>query len=302
MLMLRTSLGARSRSRGRRRCRRLRRRTTASSADLHYIAHRERLGDTLANLDRYKRENSHFECFWFPYTDAVQAKFLNETDAAPSRSTVWGTVNKLVLENGAFWLLNECARHAPRLSRGVCRVSAWGITPVDEVNYSHLIFATPRMVRFNEMEYNIPAEEFPAVMGEIRECIEREQFEVSFPVECRFVRGDDLWLSPAYGRDSAYIAVHMYRGMPHEAYFRAMEEIFVRHSGRPHWGKMHTRDTAYLAAQYPLWNDFRRVRAFLDPTGLFLNDYLRRLFAADQPLSIDAQTRPSTPGPEVVEG
>lgn len=251
---------------------------------LHYIAHRERLGDCLANLDRYKRDNSHFEFFWFPYTDAVQAKFLNESEAPPSKSTIWGAVNKLVLENGVFWLLSECARRIPRLSPTICGISAWGITPIDEVNYSHLLFSTPRMVRFNEMEYNIPADSFPAVIAEIRECIERQRFDVNFPVECRFVRGDDLWLSPATGRDSAYVAVHMYRGMPHEAYFRAMEDIFVRHQGRPHWGKMHSRDAAYLAAHYPHWDDFRRVRAALDPTGVFLNDYLRHLFATDVPV------------------
>lgn len=251
---------------------------------LHFQAHRERLTDCLAHLERYKRENSHFEFFWFPYTDAVQAKFLNETDTPPSKGSIWGTLNKLVLENGVFWLLSECCRIMPRLSRTVCGISAWGITPVNEVNYSHRVFATPRAVRFQEMEYNIPAEHFQAVMGEIRACIERERFEVNFPVECRFVQSDDIWLSPAYQRESAYIAVHMYRGMAYQAYFRAIEEIFTRYQGRPHWGKLHTRDAAYLATQYPHWHDFRRVRAALDPQGVFLNDYLRQLFDADAPV------------------
>ena len=38
--------------------------------------------------------------------------------------------------------------------------------------------------------------------------------------------GDDIWLSPAYGRDSAYIAVHMYKGMKYAAYFGEVEKIF----------------------------------------------------------------------------
>ena len=37
---------------------------------------------------------------------------------------------------------------------------------------------------------------------------------------------DDIWLSPAYGRDSAYIAVHMYKGMKYAAYFGEVEKIF----------------------------------------------------------------------------
>ncbi len=250
---------------------------------LHYQARRERLSTCLDRLDQYKAENSHFEFFWFPYTDWGQAKFLNETHAPPSAGSIWAGVNQLVLENGALWLLSEVARHAPRASRAICGVSAWGITPVDEVNYSHRIFATQRAVRFQEMEYNLPAERFREAIEAIRARLERERFDVNFPIECRFVRGDDIWLSPAYGRDSAYIAVHMYRGMPYERYFRAMEEIFTAYEGRPHWGKMHTRDAAYLAAHYPRWDDFRRVRQQLDPQGVFLNDYLRGLFAAETP-------------------
>jgi FAD-linked oxidoreductase len=264
------------------------------SKRLHYISRRERLSTCLANLERYKAENSHFEFFWFPYTDAVQAKFTNETDAPPSTSTLWGRINEVVLENGAFWLISEISRSVPRLSPAMCQVAAWGITPVDEVNYSHLIFATPRAVRFQEMEYSIPAQHFTAVIGAIQEVINTRRFEVNFPVECRFVRGDDIWLSPAYQRDSAYVAVHMYRGMPYQDYFRAIEEIFTRYDGRPHWGKMHTRDAAYLAAHYPHWDNFRRVRAALDPQGVFLNDYLRRLLDAETPV-------PSAPEPRVAQ-
>ena len=44
---------------------------------LHYQGYRKRLADCLANLEQYKRENAHFEFFWLPYTEWVQAKFLN---------------------------------------------------------------------------------------------------------------------------------------------------------------------------------------------------------------------------------
>jgi FAD/FMN-containing dehydrogenase len=134
------------------------------------------------------------------------------------------------------------------------------------------------------MEYNIPAEHFSTVISEIQQCIEQQQFAVHFPIECRFVHADDIWLSPTYQRASAYIAVHMYKGMPYQSYFRHIEEIFRRYQGRPHWGKMHTRRTQEMAELYPHWHDFRRVRASLDPQGVFLNDYLRQLFDADAPV------------------
>src|SRR6266487_518005 len=255
---------------------------------LHYRGFRKKLGDCLANLEQYKQENSHFEFFWFPYTDGVQAKFLNETTEPVSKSTFWGNFNKLVLENYVYWLLSEACRLFPRLCKTVCHISAQSIANVDEINYSHRLFTTPRMVRFQEMEYNIPVEHTVAVINEIQKCIQQHQFQVHFPIECRFVHADDIWLSPAYQRDSAYIAVHMYRGMPYRSYFYFIEEIFKRYKGRPHWGKMHTRTARELAELYPRWHDFRRVRAALDPQGVFLNSYLRDLFDAAVPLpSID---------------
>ncbi len=251
---------------------------------LRFRSHRERLANCITNLEQYQQENSHFEFFWLPYTEWVQAKFLNETDAPATGSNLWGTFNKVVLENGVYWVLSECCRLVPRLCKPISKFSAQAIASVDEVDYSHRLFATPRLVRFQEMEYNIPREHFRTVIAEIQACIEQHQFAVHFPVECRFVHSDDIWLSPAYQRESAYVAVHMYRGMPYQSYFQHMEEIFKRYQGRPHWGKMHTQTAESLASLYPRWHDFRRIRAALDPQGIFLNDYLRGLFAADEPI------------------
>ena len=257
---------------------------TVPAKRLHFQSHRESLDDCLTNLERYKQENSHFEFFWMPYTKWVQAKFLNETGEPASESNWWGTFNKIVMENYVYSALSESCRLMPRLTKAVSNISAMGIAPVDEIDYSHRLFATPRMVRFQEMEYNIPVEHFENVIREIRDCIEQHQFAVHFPIECRFVHTDDIWLSPAYQRDSAYIAVHMYKGMPYRSYFYHIEQIFRRYRGRPHWGKMHTQTAESLASLYPRWNDFRRVRAELDPDGMFLNSYLRSLFDVEVPV------------------
>ena len=248
---------------------------------LHFKSHRESLEQCVTNVERYKQENDHFEFYWFPYTKWVQTKFLSQTTEPASKSSLWGNFNKIVLENGVYWLLSEWNRRLPQSSKAISNISAQGIASVDEVNYSHLLFSTPRAVRFQEMEYNIPVEHFSAVLAEIEACVERERFEVHFPVECRFVHADDIWLSPAYQREAAYIAVHMYRGMPYQAYFEAIEAIFRRYQGRPHWGKMHTQSAQSLAELYPRWHDFRRVRASLDPKGIFLNEYLTALFDAN---------------------
>ncbi|GCE30279.1 FAD-binding oxidoreductase [Dictyobacter alpinus] len=248
---------------------------------LHFESRRETLSSCLAQIEDYKNKNNHFEFYWFPHTEAVQTKFLNETTATVTGSNLWGRFNKVVLENGLYWLLSESCRLFPSASKSISHISALGVASVKEVDYSHRLYATPRMVRFQEMEYNIPAEHFSTVLAEIKESITRQQTRVHFPVECRFVHEDDIWLSPAYQRPSAYIAVHMYRGMPYREYFQQIEEIFKRYQGRPHWGKMHTQNGSSLAQLYPRWDDFKRIRAELDPHGLFLNDYLQRLFAIE---------------------
>jgi len=256
---------------------------------MHFSSKRMKLDDCLNGLELLAAENRHFEYYWFPNTDVAQVKLMNATEASASQNSLWNHFNKLVIENGVFWLLSESCRLFPSLSQSVSRISAKFVPVFEEVGYGHQLFATPRLVKFNEMEYNVPASCMKAVLEEMQACVKERQFAVHFPVECRYVKGDDIWLSPAYGRDSAYIAVHMYKGMPYEEYFAAMESIFRKYGGRPHWGKMHTRQCEDLASLYPHWQDFMKVRAEADPHGVMLNPYLRTLFGISDELN--EQTR-----------
>jgi FAD/FMN-containing dehydrogenase len=144
-----------------------------------------------------------------------------------------------------------------------------------DVTASHQTFATVRVVKFQEMEYNVPAEHFAACLRAIKTCIEDKQLTTHFPIECRFVAADDILLSPAYQRASGYIAVHQFKGMPHTEYFAEIEAIFRKYNGRPHWGKLHTRTRDELQTLYPCWDEFMAIRAQLDPNGMFVNEYLR---------------------------
>src|SRR5690606_7556167 len=102
-----------------------------------------------------------------------------------------------------------------------------------------------------------------------------------FPLEFRYVAADDAWLSPFYQRDSVTISVRQYHRQPYAELFAGVEDIFRRYQGRPHWGKLHTAQASELATLYPRWADFNKLRRELDPTGKFLNPYLKELFGAD---------------------
>jgi hypothetical protein len=70
----------------------------------------------------------------------------------------------------------------------------------------------------------------------------------------------------------------MYRGSRYQEYFTAVEKIMTERGGRPHWGKMHTRDAEYLGKVYPRFEDFLGVRDRVDAKRLFANEYTRRVF------------------------
>ena len=251
---------------------------------LHLQSRRMRLGDCLKDIEKFKQENAHFSFLWMPRTDWVQVKFLNGTTEPVSKSSSRGNDKKVVVRNWINGLISESCRLLPSLTGVVSKLWASSIPNTDKVDYSHRIFAIPHPLRFQELEYNIPAEHIEAVIGEMQACMALHRFNVHFPIEYRFVHADDIWLSPAYQRASCYIAVPMYRGMEYKAYFHHLEEIFRRYQGRPHWGKVHTQTAESLSQLYPRWHDFLRIRARLDPQGVFLNSYLRELFGTDLPV------------------
>lgn len=238
---------------------------------------RKSLAECLANLDEYKHNNRHFEFHWFPYTDDVQAKIANMSEENPRSKTFMNKVNEYALENAGLWALSVANRQFPSLSKPISELSGRLIADTDMVNYSHDVFSTVRYVKFQEMEYNLPAEAFKDAIHEIDTTIRKENIQVHFPIECRFTSGDDIYLSPAYGRESAYIAVHMFHGMEYQAYFDLMEAIFKRYDGRPHWGKIHSRTVDELSQLYPQWHKFQEQRNLCDPQRIFSNSYLTRL-------------------------
>jgi FAD/FMN-containing dehydrogenase len=127
------------------------------------------------------------------------------------------------------------------------------------------------------MEYAVPREAGLGVLRELRRAIEASRLTISFPVEIRVAPADDVPLSTAHGRDSFYLALHTHRDADHRDYFALAEPILVAAGGRPHWGKVHTRDRADLAASYPRLGDVLALRARLDPDRVFANAYLDRV-------------------------
>ncbi|MBF6130176.1 D-arabinono-1,4-lactone oxidase [Nocardia brasiliensis] len=234
------------------------------------------LEDVLAELDTHVDGNQHFEFYMFAHSPLALTKRNNPVELAeqPRGKTVdWFA--DILMSNYTFDALCKLGRWQPRMVPWIHRGAAYAGSYRRQVDRSYRVFASPRLVRFTEMEYAIPRAHSAAAIREIKAL--STKFETPMPIEVRWVAPDDAFLSPAGGRETCYIAVHQYRGMAYEPYFRACEAVFDKYDGRPHWGKRHFQTADTLRERYPDWDRFAEVRRRFDPKGRFSNGYLERV-------------------------
>jgi L-gulono-1,4-lactone dehydrogenase len=246
--------------------------------NLHAVEEAMRLEQLLEELDGHVGSNEHFEFFWVPHTRWCLTKRNNRTDEPSSaRARLSAEWKRIVRENLEFGALCWLGRARPQLIPRLVRLGGSASLRSEFVARSDKVFATPRWVRFCEMEYSIPRAAAVEAMRGLYAFVKESGLYISFPVEVRFSAADDIFLSTANGGERCYIAVHMFRGMPYEQYFRGVEAIMDAAGGRPHWGKLHFQDAASLAPRYADWDRFQGVRRRLDPGGRFANAYTERV-------------------------
>ncbi|MEU6076252.1 D-arabinono-1,4-lactone oxidase [Micromonospora sp. NPDC047074] len=207
---------------------------------------------TLDHLAELQHTNRNMDFYWYPRSDQTQIRVMNRVDRAPDER-VW----------------------QPRLVPGEAFPGEPGEV---RVGPTHRTIPRHRELRFEEIEYMLPAEAFAACFAEVRRRIrQRHRRVVGWRVLVRSIAADDIWLSNAYGRPTVTIACLQNTSLPYEEYFRDMEAVFRHYGGRPHWGKKHWLTARDLRPLYPRWDDFQAVRRRLDPDGVFLSRDLARL-------------------------
>jgi L-gulonolactone oxidase len=234
----------------------------------------------LEGFDELMTSTDHVEFYWFPHTDVTLLKCntrvpLTEGLAPlPRWRAVW---DDEILANGAFAGVVAAGRRVPALVPPLARMSARALGARTWTDHAHRVFVSRRRVRFLEMEYAVPRADAAAVLAELRRVHEANDWRAAFPVEVRVAGADDIPLSTASGRDSAYIAAHVPAGTDPGPWFAALEGIAGEVGGRPHWGKLHGLDASVLRTRYPRFGEFVAVRDRLDPDGVLSNGYLDRV-------------------------
>jgi len=233
-----------------------------------------RVDDVLRNLDLHVDSNDHFEFFWVPHTGWALTKRNNRNNLPVepmSKMSHW--YSKTLMENYAFGAVCMLGKARPSLIPKLAKaLPSSGRNEYSDA--SHKVFASKRIIKFYEMEYAIPREACAEALNRVRRMVTDSGFFLNFPVEVRFTAPDEIPLSTASNRESAYIAVHIYKGMNYVPYFTEVESIMNSYQGRPHWGKLHFQSAATLASRYPQWDVFQAVRNQVDPQRMFSNQYL----------------------------
>lgn len=220
------------------------------------------------------KQHRHYEMFALPHSKYILGLTLDKVAAeeVPAEPPV-GSGDAYE----AFRMLSNAIDYMPFARRWLVNYGASTVKPETRYGTSPEIFGNLRDIRFNEMEYTVPAEYGPQCLREVLEKIKKDNIPVIFPIEARYVKADDFWLSPFYKRDGFSISVHNFHDKDYKKYFAAVEPIFWKYEGRPHWGKIHNLSALNFAGRYERFNDFLKLRKELDPQDRFVNDHLRKV-------------------------
>lgn len=238
------------------------------------------LDELLDRFDELAATFDHFEAYWFPHTRSTLTKCNTRLHLAEGldRLPVWKEwLDDEFLSNRVFGWTVEMGKRRPSWIPALNRIASRALGSRSFTDLSYKVFTSPRRVRFREMELAIPRPAAVQAIREVVDAVERSGMTIGFPVELRVSAADDIPLSTASGRDSAYLAFHVPASVNHEPYFRLVARVLDAYGARPHWGKLHEMDAELLRTRYPRFDEFVRLRQEVDPSGVFSNGYIDRV-------------------------
>ncbi len=250
----------------------------------HRLLQRERLTTTeeaLEQAEQMARDNQQWELFPMPNSNrtiVVTTNPIGEGDEVYLEEDPNAVLQLQEFLDASSWMPTAMQEAL----YGVVLDAAFGV-PEDRIGPSYAVLAHIRSIPFAEMEYTVPAEHGIECVKEVLAAIKKNAPHVAFPLEYRYVKGDDSLIGMFSERDGCSISVHQFMTDPNWADYLAMvEPVFHKYQGRPHWGKWHSLKSKELQTLYPHWDKFKQLRAEIDPGGRMLNPYLRELLGIPQ--------------------
>jgi FAD/FMN-containing dehydrogenase len=229
--------------------------------------------DVYGQLDAIARSAEYVKVWWMPHARDAHVFRYERTTEPPSPAAQRARWIDARLHTYVFPSVLRLARF-PRLVPPIGRAIARTFAKPRRVGPSTLMLSTPMPARHRETEAALPI----ALASEALERAVRivGRMPVNFITELRFVRGDQMWLSPAHGGDTAQLGAYCY-GSCTDEYFAAFWREMRALGARPHWGKEldHTADD--VRALWPELPRFLALRDKLDPERRFGSPFLTKI-------------------------
>lgn len=253
---------------------------------LHAVDEIRDLDETLDRLEQIVEENEYVEIFWLPYTDSAWIKHWNRTEekitVSPSGRKL--TLVKQYLSNYlAAGLLLRLVATFTSLTPRIMPILKSFIIKKDMVDLASEVLHYQRyFVKFWDLSYGLPVSRARQGFEVIRDTLERfkqkKRYPLNMVISFRFVKGSDALLSPAFEGPTCFLEPLTYLTTPgYEAFYKEVEDQWLKLGGRPHWGKVFYRTDKIPELYGERLQRFLAVRQELDPQGMFLNEYLEEL-------------------------
>jgi FAD/FMN-containing dehydrogenase len=240
---------------------------------LHQVIEQLPVGAVPDALEEIARSAEYVKVWWLPHAPTAQVVRYSRTTLPPTRRPSPATMRRVderVMHRVVFPAMVALQHRRPAVTAGLNRrLSRVYLGAASQVGPSGLMLNTPMPVRHRETEAALPLSRAAEAVGSVLGLFAGGRPAANFPLEIRFVRGDDTWLSPAQGADTCQIGAYTTAGPDCDDYFAGFWRVLRPLGARPHWGKELDHDAAELRACYPTFDRFLALRDELDPHRVF---------------------------------
>lgn len=226
----------------------------------------------------------YVKVWWLPHAPLAQVVRYTETTDRPTRWPAASTrrwIDERIMHRWAFPAMVGLQHRRPSLTGPInSRLFRVYLGANSQVGQDILMLTTPMPLRHRETEAAVPMTQVATALEGVLDLFRDGRPAANFPLEIRFVRGDDTWMSPAHGADTCQIGAYSTDVPDCQSYFERFWRVMRPLDARPHWGKEFDHGHAELRPLYPDFDRFVKLRSATDPQRVFGSDTLTRLLGA----------------------
>lgn len=237
----------------------------------------------LASYKEMLQKHKFLRILWLPHTNYGYVITGDESNTPSEKAKIpWYVKHRRAVSAKLYKRTVENPRFTVRANRIIQKL----FFNHRQTNFGSLYDATVTKSRGSTLElaeWTIDIDKFDALFADLKKALDSldNNAFVHIPMDIRFLKKDASWLSYAYDYDCVTVGCVSRIAEAADRYeaFTVVEEVFRKHGSRPHWAKRHTMTGDDFAPIYPKWNDFKALREKMDPSGKFLNGYLKKVFS-----------------------